>query len=192
MNNVNTNTNTNTNGLNAKTIALIGLMAAVTCIMGPLSIPLPFSPVPISLTNLAIYLTIYVLGMKKGTLSYIIYLLLGFAGLPVFSGFTSGPAKLLGPTGGYLIGFIFLAIICGIFIEKWPTKRLLCFIGMVIGTAVCYLFGTVWLAYQAGMSFYAALAAGVIPFIPGDLVKIVIAMILGTEIRKRLKKADLV
>lgn len=192
MNNVNTNTNTNTKGLNAKTIALIGLMAAVTCIMGPLSIPLPFSPVPISLTNLAIYLTIYVLGMKKGTLSYIIYLLLGFAGLPVFSGFTSGPAKLLGPTGGYLIGFIFLAIICGIFIEKWPTKRLLCFIGMVIGTAVCYLFGTVWLAYQAGMSFYAALAAGVIPFIPGDLVKIVIAMILGTEIRKRLKKADLV
>lgn len=192
MNNVNTNTNTNTKDLNAKTIALIGLMAAVTCIMGPLSIPLPFSPVPISLTNLAIYLTIYVLGMKKGTLSYIIYLLLGFAGLPVFSGFTSGPAKLLGPTGGYLIGFIFLAIICGIFIEKWPTKRLLCFIGMVIGTAVCYLFGTVWLAYQAGMSFYAALAAGVIPFIPGDLVKIVIAMILGTEIRKRLKKADLV
>lgn len=192
MNNVNTNTNTNTKGLNAKTIALIGLMAAVTCIMGPLSIPLPFSPVPISLTNLAIYLTIYVLGMKKGTLSYIIYLLLGFVGLPVFSGFTSGPAKLLGPTGGYLIGFIFLAIICGIFIEKWTTKRLLCFIGMVIGTAVCYLFGTVWLAYQAGMSFYAALAAGVIPFIPGDLVKIVIAMILGTEIRKRLKKADLV
>ena len=128
MNNVNTNTNTNTKDLNAKTIALIGLMAAVTCIMGPLSIPLPFSPVPISLTNLAIYLTIYVLGMKKGTLSYIIYLLLGFAGLPVFSGFTSGSAKMLGPTGGYLIGFIFLAIICGIFIEKWPTKRLLCFI----------------------------------------------------------------
>lgn len=185
------NTNTSTTGWNAKTIALIGLMAAVICIMGPLSIPLPFSPVPISLTNLAIYLTIYVLGMKKGTLSYIIYLLLGFAGLPVFSGFTSGPAKLLGPTGGYLIGFILLAVICGIFIDRWPSKRLFCFIGMVLGTAVCYLFGTLWLAYQAGLSFYAALAAGVIPFIPGDLIKIVIAMIVGTEVRKRLKKADL-
>ena len=67
----------------------------------------------------------------------------------------------------------------------------LCFAGMVLGTAVCYLFGTVWLAYQASMSFSAALAAGVIPFIPGDLAKIVIAMIAGPQIRKRLKKAGL-
>lgn len=89
-----------------------------------------------------------------------------------------------------LIGLM-AAVICGIFIDKWTSKRLLCFIGMVLGTAVCYLFGTLWLAYQAGLSFYAALAAGVIPFIPGDLIKIVIAMIVGTEVRKRLKKADL-
>lgn len=174
-----------------KQIALIGLMAALTCVMGPLSIPIPFSPVPISLTNLAIYFTIYVLGMKRGTISYVIYLLIGLVGLPVFSAFTSGPAKLLGPTGGYLIGFIFLAVICGFFIDRWSDKMLLCFVGMVIGTAVCYLFGTVWLAYQANMSFGGALAAGVIPFIPGDLVKIIIAMLIGPQVRKRLKKAGL-
>lgn len=178
-------------GLNVKTIVLVGLMTAVTCVLGPLSIPLPISPVPISLTNLAIYFTIYVIGMKRGTLSYLIYLLIGFAGAPVFSAFTSGPAKLLGATGGYLIGFIFMALICGFFIDKWPAKRYLHFAGMVLGTVVCYLFGTVWLAYQASMSFAAALAAGVIPFIPGDLAKIMIAMLIGPQIRKRLNAAGL-
>lgn len=178
-------------GIEIKTIALVGLMTALICVLGPLSIPLPFSPVPISLTNLAIYFTIYVIGMKRGTLSYLIYLLIGLVGLPVFSAFTGGPGKLLGPTGGYLIGFIFMALICGFFIDKWPTKLYLHFIGMVLGTAVCYLFGTVWLAYQAGMSFYAALAAGVIPFLPGDLAKIIIAMLLGPQVSKKLKAAGL-
>lgn len=177
--------------VNTKTLALIGVMTAVTCIMGPFSIPLPISPVPISLTNLAIYFAIYVLGMKKGTISYCIYLLIGFVGLPVFSSFTSGPAKLLGPTGGYLIGFIFMAVICGYFVDKINNVPL-CFLGMVLGTAVCYLFGTVWLAQQAGMTFSAALAAGVIPFIPGDIAKIVIAMLAGPQIRKQLRRAGLV
>ena len=87
--------------MNTKTkeITLIGLMAAVTCIAGPLSLALPFSPVPISLTNLAIYVSVYILGMRRGTISYLVYLLLGLVGLPVFSAFTSGPAKLFGPTG---------------------------------------------------------------------------------------------
>lgn len=174
-----------------KSLAIIGLMTAITCILGPLSIPLPFSPVPISLTNLAIYFAIYVLGMKKGSISYLIYLLIGFVGLPVFSAFSSGPAKLFGPTGGYLIGFLFMALICGFFIDKWFQNYILQFAGMILGTAVCYLFGTLWLAHQANLSFYAALAAGVIPFIPGDLAKIIIALIAGPQIRKRLKKAGL-
>lgn len=177
--------------MKVKTIVLIGLMTAVTCVLGPLSVPLPFSPVPISLTNLAIYFTIYVIGMKRGTMSYLIYLLIGFIGVPVFSAFTSGPGKLLGATGGYLIGFIFMALICGFFIDRWPAKLYLHFTGMVIGTAVCYLFGTIWLAYQAGMSFSAAALAGVIPFIPGDLVKILLAVLVGPQIRKRLCAAGL-
>lgn len=178
--------------MKTKTMALIALMAAVTCILGPLSLAIPISPVPISFTNLAVYFTVYVLGTKRGTISYLIYLLLGLVGLPVFSGFTGGAGKLFGPTGGYLIGFIFMALICGIFMEKWPTKLYLHFAGMVLGTAVCYLFGTAWLAFQANMGFYAALAAGVIPFIPGDLVKIIIALLAGPLIRKQLKRAELV
>ena len=189
-----TNTEVKTAGSSAnktKTMSLIGVMAAVTCILGPLSLAIPVSPVPISLTNLAVYFAIYVLGMKRGTISYCIYLLLGLVGLPVFSAFTGGAGKLFGPTGGYLIGFIFMALICGFFIEKWEKKLYMHFIGMVLGTAVCYIFGTAWLAYTAHMGFAAALAAGVIPFIPGDLVKIIIAMIAGSVIRKQLKRAGL-
>lgn len=179
-------------GTQTKTIAQVGLMAALICVMGPFSIPLPISPVPISLTNLAVYFVIYAIGMKKGTLAYLVYLLIGFAGLPVFSAFTGGAGKLLGPTGGYLIGFIFMALICGAFIEKWPERLSMHFLGMAAGTAVCYLFGTVWLSWQAGMGFSVALAAGVLPFIPGDLAKIIVSMLLGSQIRKKLKAFGMV
>ena len=93
-------------------ITVTALMTAVTCILAPLSIPI--GPVPISLTNLAIYISLYLLGWKRGTISYLIYLLIGLVGIPVFSGFTGGPAKLAGPTGGYIIGFIVMAVIAGL------------------------------------------------------------------------------
>ena len=82
-------------------MALVAIMTAITCILAPFS--LPIGPVPISLTNLVIYFSLYLLGWKLGTLSYVIYLLIGLVGVPVFSGFSAGPAKLFGPTGGYLI-----------------------------------------------------------------------------------------
>lgn len=170
-------------------MTIIGVMAAVICILGPLSIPI--GVVPISFTNLAIYLALYTLGIKKGTISYLIYMLIGFVGVPVFSGFTGGPSKLLGPTGGYIIGFIFMALIAGFFIDKFFDKWYLCFLGMVFGTAICYAFGTAWLSYQAHLPANAALAVGVIPFIPGDLTKILIAAFVGPQIRKRLIKANL-
>jgi biotin transport system substrate-specific component len=167
----------------------IGLMAAVMAILGPLAIPL--GPVPISFTNLAIYISLYSLGMKKGSSSYLIYLFIGFVGLPVFSGFSGGPGKLLGPTGGYLFGFIFMAIVSGYFIDKYFDKWKLSFLGMVLGTALCYLFGTGWLAFQANLSFNQAMALGVIPFIPGDLLKISFAATIGPMLRKRLIEAGL-
>ena len=92
--------------LTTKQMTLIALMTALTCILGPLSIPLPFSPVPISFTNLVLYFSVFVLGTKFSTISYIVYLLIGLVGLPVFSGFSGGPAKVAGPTGGYLVGFV--------------------------------------------------------------------------------------
>ena len=180
---------TETKTLSIKNIALIGVITAVTCILAPMSVPIGL--VPISLTNLVIYFGLYILGTSKGTISYLVYLLLGLVGLPIFSGFSAGPQKLFGPTGGYLIGFIPMAIIAGIFIEKSGRKIVLSMVGMILGTVVCYAFGTAWLAYEAHMNFKAALWAGVIPFIPGDLIKMILAMIAGPVLKKALNKAGL-
>lgn len=180
------------NKMTVSEMALIAVMAAVICVIGPLSIPIPFSPVPISLTNLAVYLAIYALHWRRGTLSYLIYLLLGLVGVPVFSGFCGGIGKLFGPTGGYLLGFVFMALICGWMIDLFSCKRIPSLIGMLLGMAVCYAFGTAWLAYQANLSFMSALAAGVLPFLPADLAKMAIAVIVGPQIRRRLVRANLV
>lgn len=168
--------------IRTKQMVLIALMTAVTCVLGPLSIPLPFSPVPISLTNFAIFLAIFVLGMKSGTISFIIYLLLGAIGVPVFSSFRGGLLVLAGPTGGYLIGFIFLALIMGFALDHFDRKLVPTIIGMIIGMAVCYAFGTVWLAKLLSLSFKEGLMMGVIPYLAGDAAKIIIAAIVGPKL----------
>ena len=170
-------------------LTLVGLMTAIICILGPISFPVPISPVPISLGTLAIYFVLTVLGMKLGALSVLIYLLLGLAGLPVFTGFTGGPGKLFGPTGGYLIGYLFMALTAGFFLDKKNSSLFLSVLGMLLGTAVLYLFGSVWLAYQASLTLPQALMAGVVPYLPGDLVKLVLAMFLGLQVRKRLPRS---
>lgn len=177
--------------LTLKQITLAGLMTAVFCLLGPLSLNIPISPVPISLGMLALYFVVSVLGMKLGTFSVLAYILLGLAGLPVFTGFTGGAGKLLGPTGGYIIGYIFMALICGFFVDKWGNRLIMEILGMVLGTAVCYLFGTVWLAYLASYTFYQALAAGVLPYIPVDALKLALALLVGRQIRARILKAGL-
>ena len=160
------------------------LMAAVICVLGPLSIPI--GPVPITLQSFAIYLTMYILGAKRGLAAYLLYLLIGLAGMPVFSGYKSGPSVLFGTTGGYLVGFIPVAIICGLVFAKHSQNKILCIITMELSTWIAYLTGTLWLAYQANMSFEAALAAGVLPFIAVDLVKMIICSIIGPVLKQRL------
>lgn len=172
------------------TMTSTALMTAVTCILGPLAIPI--GPVPVSLTPLAVFLSVYILGTKRGTIAYLLYLLIGAVGVPVFSGFTGGIGKLAGPTGGYLVGFILMALIGGWFIFRFYNKVAFQFLGMFLGLVVCYAFGTVWLSYSAGMPFDAALAAGVYPFIPFDLVKIAIAIFLGRTVRRRLEGGGII
>lgn len=180
--------------MNGKTkeLTLTALMAAVICVLGPLSVPLPFSPVPISLTMMGIYLAVYAVGMWRAVAAVLVYLLLGLVGLPVFSGFTGGPAKLLGPTGGYLIGFLFTALISGFFMDRFWKNRVISAVGMILGIGAAYLFGTAWLAYVAGLTFGEALAAGVIPYIGFDLVKIAALVIVGPELKQALIRANLV
>lgn len=169
-----------------KSITIVALMTALLCVLGPLSVPI--GVIPISLSNLVICLFVILIGGKRASVSCVVYLLVGLVGLPVFSGFQGGAGKLFGPTGGYVIGFIFLALISGFFVEKFEGKKLLYAVGMLIGTAVLYLFGTVWLAFQSGMSFGQALAVGVIPFLPFDVIKIVIAVLTGPVIKKRIER----
>lgn len=173
--------------LSTQSLVLTALMTAVTCILAPMSIPIPFSPVPLTLTNFVLEISIFLLGWKKATASFIIYLLLGLCGLPVFSGFSGGVGKFAGPTGGYLIGFIFLTVIGGLFAEHFHWKRSACTVGMVLGMAVTYAFGTAWLCLQLNLSFTAGLFTGVIPYLPGDAVKIALAVAFGPVLKKRVR-----
>ena len=171
-------------------MAIIALMTAVLCILAPISIPVFISPVPVSLGVLAVYLTAYVLSPVDSLISVIIFILLGTFGLPVFSGYSGGLSKLVGPTGGYIIGFLFTVYISSIFIHM---KKGIIFdvIGMITGLALCYILGTIWFSYQQGKGFIASLLLCVVPFLIGDAIKIIVAVILGTQINKRLAHLDL-
>ncbi len=177
---------------NVRAITTISLMTAVACVLGPLSIPI--GAVPLSFTSVAVYLQAYLLGWKKGTVSYALYLLLGVAGLPVFSGFSGGLAKLAGPTGGYLIGYLFTVAVSGWFIEHFREKTWMSVLGMVLGAGINYAMGVAWLALQADLSFGAAILAGMLPFLPGDAAKLALSLFLGKKLKKRFapppEKAD--
>lgn len=168
-------------------LTAIGLFTAMLCILGPIALVLPFSPVPVSLGTLGVLLACLLLGARDGLLCTILYLLLGFAGLPVFTGLTGGAGKILGPTGGYLLGYLFLAFIGGTLAARWRQKLFLQALGLFIGLLFCYLFGTLWLAFQAGMHFETALWTGMFPYIPFDVGKIVVSLLLNKALRRRLK-----
>lgn len=170
------------------TMSAVSVVTAVTCVLAPMSIPI--GPVPITLTNLVIYISLYLLGWKWGSVSFLVYLCIGLVGAPVFSGFSGGLGKLAGPTGGYIIGFLPMAVIAGLVIDH-THSRILQLLGMVLGTAVCYALGTAWFCFSTNTGVMAALWMCVIPFIAGDLVKMALAMTMGPMIRGRLEKAGL-
>ena len=176
--------------VNVKTLTTTALLAAVLCILGPLSIPI--GPVPISLTSLALYFMVFLVGPKMSAAACAIYILIGFAGLPVFSGFTGGPQKLAGPTGGYLIGFIPMILMAGPVVERMWQNRVVCIAAMELSVWVAYLFGTAWLAVSLQRTFGEALAMGVIPFILVDFLKIAAAAVVGPELKYRLQRAGVV
>jgi biotin transport system substrate-specific component len=170
-------------------LTLQGLMTALICILAPLSIPLP-GGVPISLTNMVLYLITYLIGGKRSTICYVIYLLLGLVGLPVFSGFTGGVGKLAGPTGGYLIGFIFITIICGLFLKIGKGKMWMYVMGMLLGLAVAYLFGTLWFMYSNKTGLWQTLTICVFPFLLVDLVKIILIALVAPMVKKPLRHIE--
>lgn len=165
------------------------LMAALMCVLCPVSVPI--GPIPISLSILVILLTVYVLGTWRALVSYTVYLLLGAVGMPVFSGFQGGLAKLAGPTGGYLAGFWLMILVAGIIMEKGKRNLLVTILGMLVGVAIDYAVGTAWFVFQTESTVVHALDVCVYPFIPFDVAKIVIAVLLGSVVYKGLQKARL-
>jgi len=161
--------------LKTKGMILCALFAALTGVGGLIAIPLPFTPVPITLQTFFTFLAGALLGKYLGALSQLIYLLLGVVGLPVFAKGSSGIGVLLGPTGGYLVGFIPAAFLVGYLLERREKPPFgLIFLAMVVGLVAMYLPGVGWLMWVTRMNLVKALLLGVLPFLPGDAVKILV------------------
>lgn len=164
-----------------KSLILCAFFAALTGVLSIVSIPLPFSPVPVNLALLSVYMAGGLLGPKNGALSLLVYVMLGAIGLPLFHNLTGGLSILLGPTGGFLIGYIAAAFLVGFFYQKKTllalTSKGLIF-GMLTGLIACYSLGTLWFMYISGANLQSALLLCVIPFIPGDIFKIAAAFFL--------------
>lgn len=160
------------------------LMTALLCVLGPVMVPI--GPVPFSLAVLVICLATEVLGARRAFTAVALYLLIGFAGLPVFTGFAGGPGKMLGPTGGYMVGYLFLALLGGRAAERFPKSAVLHFTGMFAGLIVLYAFGTAWLVRLTKLPLDKALRAAVYPFVALDSVKAAVAILFGRALKKRL------
>ena len=162
-------------------MAFIALFSAIICILAPFSFNV--GVIPITLGTFAVYLAGALLGSKKGVIAVAVYILLGAVGLPVFSGFNGGFGVLLGMTGGYIIGYIPMALLTGLFAEK--RKKLLP-VGMVLGTLACYVFGTAWFVISTGSALVPALELCVLPFLIGDAIKMIAVSAIAIPLKSRL------
>ena len=171
---------------NTRDMIYIAMFAIIIAICSWISVP---ATVPFTLQTFGVFVTVGVLGGKRGSLSVLVYLLLGVIGVPVFAGFSGGLGVLLGSTGGYIIGFLFSALIMWGMEMLFGKSNVVLVVSMIVGLLVCYLFGTVWF-----MSVYArttgpigvmtALGWCVFPYIIPDGIKIVLAMILCKRMAK--------
>lgn len=161
------------------------MFAVIMAVCSWISIP---TNIPFTLQTFAIFLAVGVLGGKLGTMSVAVYLLLGAVGVPVFAGFTGGIGVMLGVTGGYIVGFLFSALVMWLMEAILGKKTWVLALSMVIGLIVCYVFGTVWFVqvYSTGeesISFMGALGMCVVPYIIPDIIKIVIALAICKRVR---------
>ena len=177
-----------TKKISVRELCYIGLFTAVTAICAQISIPLPYG-VPFTLQTWAICLAGVVLGTKMGTLSAIIYVLLGAAGVPVFARFTGGINIVLGPTGGFILSFPILALFAGIGESKKQTHWLVA--GLVSGTIVNWLAGMMYFSFVLSMNLQTAFTGAVLPFIPSAIIRIIFVTVIGKNIKTRLTKSGL-
>ncbi len=175
-----------------KEMILISIFAALTAIFAQIIVPLPVGPVPITLQVLAVCLASAILGSRLAIFSQLIYISLGLIGMPVFSGGAAGPAQIMGPTGGYIIGFLPAAFVIGKIVERkpYPTSANT-LLAMLCGLSIIYSLGMLQLALVTGITVKAAFISGVIPFLGMDLIKIVLGATVACSVRTVLIKQKL-
>lgn len=189
------NLNIQINNLNSYKIYTIGysilqvlFFALLIGFSAQIKIQLPFTPVPITLQTFFVILSGAYLGFSKGVFSNIMYISAGLSGFPIFAGFGSGIIHLLGPTGGYIFGFIFASGVAGILKNKgWTKNFTMSLLLMIFSSIVIYFIGILWLGFYLG--FDKIIQVGVIPFLPGDILKIIIGSFILSN--KKFSKINL-
>lgn len=170
--------------LSSREIVLAGLFAAVISVLAQFTIPL--GPIPLTLQTFAVGFVVTILGKKTGTIAVAIYLLMGMIGLPVLAGGASGIASFFGPTGGFLVGFIFQAYFTGWILEKSQFNYFWSILANVIGAFITLIFGSLWLKFSGNLPWDTAFSAGMIPFILPGVIKAFAAGYLGILLGRRL------
>lgn len=177
--------------LSVRDMAYIALFAVMMAVCSWISIPYV---VPFTLQTFAVFLAVEVLGGRRGTVAVLVYLLMGAVGLPVFTGFSGGIGHLLGSTGGYIVGFVFTALVMW-GMERIPGNRTVVLtISMVLGLLVCYAFGTAWflLVYArttGPVGVWTAVGWCVAPYVVPDLMKLALALVLRRRLRGAIRLA---
>ena len=171
----------------------IALGAALIAVCAWIAIPFPATNISFTLQTLAIFTVAGLLGWKAGTVSVLLYIALGACGVPVFSGFANLYTLIGKPSAGYVVGFVFTALIVGFFADRFGRKLWSLAVGMLLGLAVCYAFGTLWFyfryaAVNGTVALWTVLSMCVIPYLPVDAVKIVLAVILVNRVHPLLLK----
>ncbi|MFW6309273.1 MAG: biotin transporter BioY [bacterium] len=165
-------------------IVQIAFFAALTVVLAFISIPLPFSPVPITGQTLGVMLAGYLLKGKDAFLSQLIYVLMGVIGLPVFAGGSSGPGVLFGPGGGFIWGFLLAAYFIGKFTQKNKTSHKDILVLIIGGILLIYLLGAIQMILVLDLSFREVFFSSILPYLPGDFLKIFITFTVGRRIKK--------
>ena len=178
---------------NVRTICMIAMLTAVTSVLSIMQIPIPWG-VPFTLQTAAVALSGYVLGEKYGTISTILYVLLGTIGVPVFAGMSAGPGVLFGATGGYIFGFIFMTFLCGVGRThmKKGAAGIVWLVGFsALGLAACHILGIIQLKFVAKMTWGSAALAGSVPYLAKDIASVIGAYIVAVAIRQALKSTSI-
>lgn len=185
MSELETATTTTKRGGRTRAMVLCALFAALTAVGSQLAIPI--QPIPINMAMLFVFLAGGLLGAKRAAVSMLVYVAIGAIGVPVFAGFRGGPQVLVGPTGGYILGYLVAAFVTGFAVDKWGEKLWVIAGAMVVGLALCYTFGTLWYLILTGKGLVPALMGCVVPFLPGDAAKIIVATLLTKALRRYLR-----